>query len=192
MRLKKIAALCKSKGTLRLYDVEYPSGSMQQWAGTGYSVYPIEGVPYLEIEQLALLMELKDKDRERMSIQAAAAPALDFRDMTETETALDLRNEAIIDEGKLFLIFSNSLEAFLVDRELLSPIFAEYKTDILGYALRRYYSDSESFPYIAVKAGLMLVGIVLPAVPAADKLERFTQLLSSVRGAGSEDTDGQM
>lgn len=192
MRLKKIAALCKSKGILRLYDVEYPSGSMQQWAGTGYSVYPIEGVPYLEIEQLALLMELKDKDRERMSMSSAAPPALDFQDMTDEEIALDLRNEAIIDEGVFYQIFSNGRKSFLVDRDLLTPITAEYKTDILGFALRGKYNIEDGFyiPYIAVKAGLMLVGIVLPIVPTAEKMDRFAKLLSSIRTA--EDDHGQM
>lgn len=58
MKLKQIAALRKDSGRIILYGRTDSAGVVSQWIGDGYSCYPLEGLPYMEMEHIINIFEL--------------------------------------------------------------------------------------------------------------------------------------
>ena len=68
MKLKKVLSICKANGLYYLYDRIDRSGEITQWLGDGYALYPLDGLPILDISIHALREEGDSKNRDKISI----------------------------------------------------------------------------------------------------------------------------
>lgn len=163
MKIKKIAARCVASGSATIYDYIDSEGAVRQWIGTGSAMWPVDGMPYLKPEHLAALFGLTEKQLEKMALRADAVPeVLDLRDAANHEIPAEQENVTIIFCGEELIPVTAQGKARFVNRKLLEPIWSEY--DDTQFWLRR---TPDGWPYFAVKAGLMLVGIVYPALNMA-------------------------
>lgn len=171
MKIRKIASICRESGRASIIDHVDGDGVVHQWITDGHAAYPVTGMPYLEAEHLPQVFELTKKQAEEMNIEAIPCPlSINFSDAIANETQCEDEPIGIVFCGHHLMPLSASGETWLIDRDYLSPITAEYP-DVL------FYLRSEgSAQYFAVKAGLMLVGIIMPY----GDTERIGELCSTI------------
>ena len=158
MRIKKIAASCKLHCQAILWDAVDADGVIKQWISSGAAVYPVDGMPYLQVEHLPTLLSLSNKDEEKMRLDQSEKPeAIDLHDAVDKEAIAEPAEFSILHLNRELLPIRVHDETYFIDAELLEPITAEYKNTEMW--LRR---TKDGTPYFAVKAGLMCVGIVMP------------------------------
>lgn len=157
MKIRKIASICRDSGKVNIIDYVDSDGVVQQWITEGHAAYPATGMPYLEAEHIPQVFELTKKQAEEMNIEAVPAPAsISFRDAISGEIQCTDEPVGISFCGQHFLPVTAADETWLIDRTYLAPILAEYPEVLF------FLRSNGSTTYFAIKAGLMLVGIVLP------------------------------
>lgn len=82
MKLKKVAALCCQEGAVRLFDQTDASGEVvRQWLGDGRAAYPIDGMPYMETDNICTMFDIPEKKQEKMTFRhVAATEDINWRD----------------------------------------------------------------------------------------------------------------
>ena len=159
MKLKKIAQECREHGSMLLIDHVDAEGCIRQWIGSGAAFYPVEGLPYLQEEHLQGVFELTDKQCGKMRICKEKAPeGIDFGDTAEEMRCADGLIRIIAGGHELRTVWADG-RARMILESALDPILIEHKN--ADFFLRR--TPGGSF-YIAVKEGLLLVGIVFPSM----------------------------
>lgn len=159
MKIKKITSLCKRNQMAFLWDVTDAEGVVHQWICTGNSAYPVDGLPYLSTENMVTIMDISDKQIEKMQIEHTPAPTnFDFSDTADIEYPAGAAQFSIIYGGETYLIFNAEGNTRFVKYECMAPIYKEHE----GVEIWLRKSEAGS-PYFAVKAGLLLVGIVMPS-----------------------------
>ena len=178
MKVKKIAAACKSRGVAQLLDYTDRDGVVRQWISTDASIYPVEKMPYLTEDHLCTLLDLSEKQIEKMRITHEDAPAgICFDDAADGELQASAFAFGITYGGADITAYSVKGETFFVNWSLLEPIAIEHRDAELW--LRKQPSGT---PYFAVKAGLLCVGFVWP-------MSDLGTLAELLRRAGNEYRD---
>lgn len=177
MKLKKIAAVCKGSGTAVLWDATDREGVVHQWICSGGAAYPVEGLPYLTQEHMVTVLDLSEKQQEKMKIEHTPAPDIfDFSDTADGEAMAKEAAFTVVYGGTAFLPVSCEQRTQFLDWERLAPITAEYKD------LQFWRRGSENgLKYYAVKAGLLCVGIVAPSYGLEELKERILRTVGDYR-----------
>lgn len=153
MKIRKIAAVCKAAGTAYLIDVPDKTGTVHQWISSGCAAYPVSGIPYLEPENLEPLLEISS---ESVRIKRTDPPEkISFAHSSDFEVKAEETAISLCLNTKQLLALWDGTETIIIDKVLLGPITAEF--DEISF-----YKRGSELPYIAVKAGLMLVGVIMP------------------------------
>lgn len=85
MKIKKVSKLVKTDKILCLYNVPDQDGCVRQWCGTDRAVFPMDGLPYLSIEQLLAVLDIDEKAAEKIHIDDDADAWFDGDDIRAGE-----------------------------------------------------------------------------------------------------------
>ena len=181
MKIKALAAMCKRKGTFRLYDRKNEDGKViEQWLGTSEAVYPIYGVPYLTEENIITLFDISEKQWKSYSFIHAPLPSGYCFDHTDSR-------EVMLDREKMTLGYGGRIVRPLITRDGLEFIDDDFLTplsdvaDMLEIHERRTENDRV---YFAAKVGLMIVGVIMPLTIIETRfVENMETLVSKCRAA---------
>lgn len=177
MKIRKIAAICKANATAVLWDVTDTEGVVHQWICAGSCAYPVEGLPYLTVSHMVTVLDLSEKQAEKMKIEQTPAPqSFDFSDTADGEVMAREASFSVVYGGKVYLPVWTGAETRFIDFEQLRPIVEGYKG--VQIFLRE---TRQGMPYFAVKAGLLLVGIMLPSVGLEALAEAMSNAADSYR-----------
>lgn len=178
MRIKKIAASCKLHCQAILWDAVDADGVIKQWISSGAAVYPVDGMPYLQVEHLPTLLSLSNKDEEKMRLDQSKKPeTIDLHDAVDKEAIAEPAEFSILHLNRELLPIRVHDETYFIDAELLEPITAEYKDTEMW--LRR---TEAGMTYFAVKAGLMCVGIVTPMMYQQHLVDKLAEAVECYPG----------
>ncbi|WP_040663649.1 hypothetical protein [Oscillibacter ruminantium] len=159
MKLKQIASLCKDSGRIILYDRTDSEGVVSQWIGDGFSCYPLEGLPYMEMDHIVNVFELTEKQQEKMLLRHEKVPVnLNLSDADQSEIHADQGIFTLNYGGYTIAVLRTSHGMYYVQQKYILPLIM----DLQGVEI--YKRTDGHIDYFAVKFGLMLVGIVLPYV----------------------------
>ena len=172
MKIKKIAATCKEMGICLLYDRVDAEGCVEQWIGNGAAMYPVRGMPYLEIDNVATMFELTAEQAEKMQMSKRPAPeSIDLRDAAPNDVAIDQLGCAIKYGGREILPVKTAEGVVrFINSGFLAP--AEISGGDPELWERR---GPNGTPYIAVKRGLMLQAVVMPMDHMLDLAELLNE-----------------
>ena len=167
MKLKKIEKICKSAGTVHLYDHRIKAEIKEdgydevtvQWMGDGGAVYPREGMPGLDPDNVYAIFDVnaKQADKLRAAYYEELPPGLCFDDVS--------LGEELLEPVKLTMSLGGVALHLLRDREGgLLVIKDEYRAPFDNWKdCECYKRISESgTPYVAVKSGCILRGVIMP------------------------------
>ena len=176
MRIKRIAALCSRAGIFQLLNKIDGEGVVSQWLGDGNALYPLNGIPMLDKDSLCAMFDIPEKKREKLIIQYEDMPeAIDTADSDPLEILLEEKEMTIGYEGRQMIPLQTKDGVLFIGEQYLEPLADEM--DLLSLYERK---TPKGAPYVAVKAGMMLRGIIIPYNVVTDKkfIKRLELLLN--------------
>ena len=151
MKLQKIKSICKEARRILLFEA-----ASYQWISNGYAAYPCYNLPRLNEENIFAIFDIPDSDKGKIIfIEKAAPEKLDFDDCHSGEVLLERYPLAIRSHGQMLLPLNFAGQVVYINEKFLTP-FSDIKE---GYELYGRI-DSEGKPYVAVKTGMILLGII--------------------------------
>lgn len=174
MKIKKVEALCKSDRRIILYE-----GDGVQWIGNGCAAYPLHNMPVLDETNVFTLFDVAEKDREKYYLRSEELPAaLDFNDSSDTEVMLDRVPIDLYISGHGVASYVGSSGIIFVENRYLAPFTKQEG----GFELYERFTKIGK-PYIAVKSGLFLVGVIMLSngIITSDFIENLEYIASLSR-----------
>lgn len=158
MKLKKVGSICAATGRYYLFDVKDSEGNVTgQWLGDGCAVYPLEGMPYMEMENVCAMYDLTEKKQEKSVLRHQAAPeAIGWEDTDPTERLLEDPKLCIRYDGREMLPLETSQGIVFIDEKYLAPLNS---TEYMRLYERR---TRDGNVYIAAKIALLVQAVIMP------------------------------
>lgn len=157
MKIKSIAAICKKRKCVFLYDKkgeDYTS----QWVSDGSAIYPIINIPYMETDNLCTIFEFTEKQQKDFMIRHAAIPeGISLEDTDYTEKILQSDNISISYAGRLLKPLYTSKGMIFIDSNYLSPL-----VDIWSIMELYERTAQSGQTYIVAKSGFLLYAVIMP------------------------------
>ena len=146
-------------------------GVITQWLGTGNALYPLNGLPLLDEESLCAMFDIPEKKREKLVILCEdMSEIIDVADKDPKETLLEEKEMTIGYNGMQMIPLRTKDGIIFIGEQFLEPLADEI--DFLNLYERK---TPKGVSYVAVKAGMMLRGIIAPYDVVTDK-KFITQL----------------
>ena len=149
----KIIKLCKKAGSFTLH---YDSSRQIQWLSNGFAIYPLQGCPIFDEENFFTTFDI-DVSSSLLTILPDLPKGFDFNDGNNLEVEVTRLGLTILDESTDIVAFKTEYGIELFERSCFSP-FGDYSKNDLQYFIRH----AGKTPYLVVKNGFMLIGIILP------------------------------
>lgn len=163
MKLKKIERICKASRCVFIYDdmltVGDETGLCCQWIGDGHAVYAIDGAPYLDENGVCAIFDIGEKNRPKIKVvhREELPSGLCFSDVCEGEEPLEPVELKMTLGGIPLYLLRDVSGSMIVIKDIYRTPFDNW----LSCACYKRISE-EGEPYIAVKTGFVLRGLILP------------------------------
>lgn len=156
MKLKSVAAICKS---LKMAEVYTVPNTEEQWIGTGKAIYQINNLPELDRESLLTIFDVPEKEKEKWVIDFwddSHPKGMSLADTVAEEYQVETLEVNISCMEKSFVPIRVQKGIVFIDQKLLSPLI-----DIRLLMLYERKTAGGNV-YIAAKAGMMLKAVIIP------------------------------
>ena len=154
MKIKNVAAICKRKKSIVLYNDQ----SGQQYISDGFAVYPVFGLPKLNMDYVLAIFDIPEKDREKYITRETVLPnGINISDDDYSKKAVIPIPISIAYGGVPLRPLKTTGGIVYIDGRYLSPLAD--MLDVLELYERR---TAEGALYIAAKAGFLLQGVIFP------------------------------
>lgn len=180
MKIKKVIALCKEAGQFCIYE------GKQQWLGEGGAIYPLHGAPEFDDETICKAYDIPPKKAAEYIFRHEDFPA-EFTEDDQNEHEIPIERKLLSFEwrNEQYTAYEASTGAVVLNRRYLDPF-----DDPDGVMLFERRTDKGQM-YFAVKAGMLLVGIIMPvAFLTADFEAAVSRFLTEIRRARANGTRG--
>lgn len=170
MKLGKIKGLIKKTGRAGLYTNPETG---EQWVMAGEAYYPLGKMPYIEdIETLYYILDISDKEQEKIISNWGSLPALNFTDDGDERVLPGVRVSIALGDKELYPA-RTSLGLRFFDTAYMAPL-----SDMEGLIFTERITES-GIPYVAVKYGVILCGIIMPTTGMELDMHEELQILHS-------------
>lgn len=174
MKIKKIAALCKETGTVRIYT---PKKSDYQFVGTTSAIYPMFRMPLLTESTILAVFDVPEKAQDDyiVSEYSDTEITINLEDSSVGDVPLERLKYAIDTGDNMLIVLQNPINpqmAICIDAKYLAPISDHDSA-------RMYYMRDG---LLVVKEGLLLVAIICPLkIPPemADGVAEISRILQA-------------
>lgn len=158
MKIKNIAAICKRKKSIVLFNRYSARGNLMQYISDGSACYPVVGLPELDGESLLTIFGVPEKDRDKYIVREADAPeGINLDDADAEERPIEKQGISIVYSGRVLNPLQTRRGLVFIESRYLSPV-----SDVMD-VLELYERFTPSgTPYIAAKAGFLLQAVIMP------------------------------
>lgn len=169
MKLKQIESILKRNKNVTMYDT---NGA--QWLGDGGALYPVFGMPKLSAENLLTMWDVPEDKRSKWNFRIEQSAPCDMRDTTEAEYIAKRDMPPVFFQGEILEPLEMEQGVIFINQRYLRP-FDDLEN---GYELYIRLTGAGS-PYVAVKEGYALVGIIMPmTIINRNFIDDFEKLLT--------------
>lgn len=159
MKIKKIAAMCKRKKRVIIYERKTGSGTVQQYIGDESAAYPVYGIPRMSKENLMTIFDIPVNEWETWFVSVYEMPEeLNAMD-TDSGERLTVSSWWPVTYGGKVLIPMGTRSGGIV---FLEESYLDPLSDCKGGVECYERKDDRGKIYIAVKSGLYLQAIITP------------------------------
>ena len=153
MKIQKIQALCKAAKRIVIFNDENHG---MQWISDGYCIFPLFNLPKLNEKNVYALFDIpEDKQGKIFFEEREELPrSICFSDYDKTEVAVKPEAFGISAYGRRLNVIRGSEGATLYD----ARYFSVFEDDATFFERPR----ADGAPYIVVKEGMFLAGVLLP------------------------------
>lgn len=171
MIIKKIAKLCRERK-----DLVSLNHNGEMWVGTTYgALYLLDTLPEMSADQIMTMFDYSEKVKRGMNCLDGEI----YKQLIEYQDSNDAQisdyQKTVIDDTDVIVFRKPNNGIIICDSHIFEPFADSEKDTGLYYFLRE---DPSGFEYIAVKAGLQLIGIVMPTL---FRVETLTEWLASTQ-----------
>lgn len=153
MKLKQIEAILKAEKIIIVSET-----SDCQWLGNGAAFYPVYNLPKLTQNNIFTMFDIAEDKRDKFYFEERELPSfINFEDNDDTEQILDRAAICFCANGRTLEPLKTSQGIAFINTRYLKP-FADSQA---GFELYER-TDTLGKPYIAVKSGFMLLGVIAP------------------------------
>ena len=158
MKLNKIASLCKGRKTFRLHDKPEKDDTIVQWLGDGIAAYQINGLPYLDQENIFALFDIPQAEQSKYVFQhTSITEEINLNDFDPSERVLKDSLLTVTYAGTVLLPLWSDDGILFIQKKYLTPL------EDIGEGITMFERRTpQGQRYIAVKAGLMIQAIISP------------------------------
>ena len=156
MKLKSIAAICKSLKTAEVYTVP---NTKEQWIGAGKAIYQINNLQELDRESLLTIFDVPEKEKEKWLIDFwidSNPKGMSLKDVVAEEYQVETLEVNISCMEKSLVPIKAHKGIVFIDQKLFSPLI-----NIRPLTLYERKTSCGNV-YIAAKAGMMLKAVIIP------------------------------
>ena len=172
MKVKKIGALCKAAKRCYLWNELTVAGEIRrQWITNGEAMWPVAGLPQLSESNLSTLFEFSPNQLKEMIVKEEALPEKLYGILFDYAAGEEVLQESIIrlrKDGTEYAALTAGNRVVWLATELLRPCWGSEPRIVL-----RSLPDRD---VLAVMDGLLLAGIIMPAVMGADLYRELLRL----------------
>ncbi|MGN1138295.1 MAG: hypothetical protein ACI4RM_02520 [Ruminococcus sp.] len=157
MKIKKVIDLCVKSGNIGIF---YDEKNNIQWITDGVALYPLEGIPHLDVGYICALYDINDKKalKTNFKMYSEMPKGVNLSDSIENESPAYISNVIICADGYSYVPVITEQGQLFIDNKYLIPI-SDKKMAELQFYLR---FDSSNRPMIAIKEGFMLIAQIYP------------------------------
>ena len=180
MKIKKIGAICNAGGYYYLMDQRDDAGEvMYQWLGDGKAVYPLVGLPTMDIENICAMFDITEKKREKLVMRRAdVTDAINLEDAAPFERELHDPKLCARYNGMDLLPLETSAGVTFIQEKYLLPL------DGLEYMRLYERRNTSGGLYIAAKIGMILQAVIMPMdLPDWDFMNALNNLTRQCKDA---------
>lgn len=186
MKIKKIAQICAGQKTIYVHNQECKGDLVRQWVGDGSAMYPLDGLPYMDDEALLALMDVPIDKRDKWTVRDVGLGSLVSLDDIDPDEVDILPYDLTVNTGRTLMPFDGGARGTLwIQQRYLAPTD---DIDIVRYCAR---PATDGGRVIAVKSGLVLMGIILPVSMRVDKNGLGRQLMDIANGTIVAEADAR-
>ena len=163
MKIARIASILKKEKQVFLYN----TADDVQWIGDGNALYPLFDFRALCLDEDSLfaILGIPENQRDKFHYDSLFMPdTISVKDRDPAENQLDSGSMTINTGGRSLLPLRTQKGLVFIDHKYLSPISSVMEV----VELYERISPSGEI-YIAVKAGFMLTGLIMPVKDAISK-----------------------
>lgn len=191
MKIKSVIKLCKRNRTAILYNQIDDNGEViQQYIGDGASVFPLDGLPMLEADNIPALFGIAGKDRSKWTILQQLLPhEISVKDTEANEIMMESTGLVVDFGGVKVGAMKADGKTVWFDTAYTEPIDA--MEGMFGIYLRKSKTGTR---YIVMKRGLELAGIALPFAGKmlGEKIREVAAALTEAYDAEGDRVIGQL
>lgn len=170
MKIKKVARLIKAERFLALYNIPDENGEPRQWIGTETAAFPMDGLPFLYIDQVLQILDIDEKTADKLHIDENATPWFDGGDVRVSD--LDAVASGVSVEipgvGTAVLVGSGTTWRLVRWEDVAAA-------DRPDHLVIRTMENSQQ---ILATRGLFTVGVFRPMDKVAENVEREIQAIA--------------
>lgn len=153
MKIKAIEQILKASKTI----IYFNQGKCQ-WIGDGSAFYPLNDLPHLTNGEFFAIFDIPEDKRSKFYFSEMPLPeSINISDCDKTERILERGNLAFVKDGQVFEPLPSSHGVTFINQRYLKPFANEEN----GFQLAERISASGK-PYIVVKDGLFVIGVINP------------------------------
>lgn len=180
MKIKKIEALVKKEGRI----VVSP-GAFCQWLQFREACYPLNGLPLMAKVSFFKMFDIAaDKWAKYYFNELPLPQDLSFDDVLREEQVLDRGVIKVVYRGRTLEPLVTSQGLVFIDTRYLAPF-----SDDENYELYERTASS-GLPYIAVKSGMELVGVIVPHEVVDDDFIKTLETMLNLSRVALENRQG--
>ena len=180
MKIKKIGTICNAGGYYYLMDQRDDAGEvMCQWLGDGKAVYPLVGLPTMDLENICAMFDITEKKREKLVMRRAdVTDAINLEDVAPFERELHDPKLCVRYDGMDLLPLETSAGVTFIQEKYLLPL------DGLEYMRLYERRNTSGGLYIAAKIGMILQAVIMPMdLPDWDFMNALNNLTRQCKDA---------
>lgn len=159
MKLKTALSIIRKERVINLFST--PEGA--QWISSGGVAYPLYGLPEMDTDSLAVLLDIPEKEKSKYHFVVGVSPSdISFEDYIDSECKLPMEGLVSIGYGGSTLYPARTSEGLcFFDPAYLKPITENYEI---------FERKRQNGIYLAVKTGFLLAAIIMPKEVAEEDL----------------------
>lgn len=168
MKIKAVEAILKGGKTFRIYK-----NDRCQWLGNGIAFYPLDDFPEITPDNILSMFDIPQDKREKFYCKYDTFPeGLNLGDVDENETLLERDIFNVVYFEQLLVPLKTPTGLRFIQKRLLKPFGADDEYEL-------YLRFVSGTPYVAVKRGWYVHGIIAPLLIENDKfIKQAEELLT--------------
>ena len=170
MKLKKVVDICKRSGQLYITQTEDA-----QWWGDGQAMYPVYDLPELTAEDICIMYEITEEQRDKMIMNEKTVSELgdiDLSPVKEKDESAEVVRMGLTFGGHALVLLKTSSGISFIKRKYLAP----FREEVQFWKRKCVWGE-----YFVLMTGMFVCGVIIPeTLSRADIVAELKEIIDEL------------